>query len=82
MTNIMIGAENDCAPSQNTKNPWSMQLKEKGLTYRYWSLRIQQYDELPISKVQLTSLQQYLNLLDITTKRSQAVEQKNGKKRI
>ena len=60
-----------------------MQLKEKGLIYRYWSLRIRQYDELSFSKVQLTSLKQYLNLQDITTERSQAVKQKkNGKKRL
>ena len=67
MTNIMIRAEKDCAPSQNTKNPWSMQLKEKGLIYRYWNLRLRQLDDLSISQVQLTSLKQYLNLQDITT---------------
>jgi hypothetical protein len=76
MTNIMIRAEKDCAPSQNRKNPWSTQLKEKGLTYRYWSLRLRQLDNLPVSQVQATSLRQYLNLQDITTERTQVIAQK------
>ena len=80
MTNIMIRAEKDCAPSQNTKNPWSMQLKEKGLIYRYWNLRLRQLDDLPVSQVQVTSLKQYLNLQDITTERYQVIIQKIGRK--
>ena len=82
MTNIMLRAEKDCAPSQNRKNPWSTQLKEKGLTYRYWSLRLRQLDNLPVSHVQVTSLRQYLNLQDITTEQTQVIAQKNSQKGI
>ena len=59
-----------------------MQLKEKGLIFRYWNLRLRQLDDLPVSQVQVTSLKQYLNLQDITTKRSQVIAQKNSQKRI
>ena len=76
MTNIMIRAEKDCAPSQNTKNPWSTQLKEKGLIYRYWNLRLRQLDDLPVSQVQITSLRHFLNLQDITTEQTQVIIQK------
>ena len=41
-TNVMISSKNYCAPSTNSKFPWSTTLKETGLCYRYWNLKVRQ----------------------------------------
>ena len=37
MTSIMLASKNGCAPSINTKYPWSKDLKEPGLRFRFWN---------------------------------------------
>ena len=67
MARIMIASENTCAQSINTKYPWSNNLKEAGLKFRFWDLKVRQIRELSVSDPQITFLQQYLNILDILT---------------
>ena len=62
----MLTSENSCAPSIHTKYAWNNDLKEAGLRYRFWNLKVQQLRDLPVTKPQMEYLQQLLNITEQT----------------